>query len=41
MRKDFTWDHPTGVKFVDIPPKDMIKLKDFLMNVTQKASDSS
>lgn len=41
MRKDFTWDHPTGVKFVDIPPKDMIKLKDFLMNVTQKASDKS
>ena len=41
MRKDFTWDYPTGVRFVDIPPKDVIKLKDFLLSVTQKPSDTS
>jgi hypothetical protein len=41
MRKDFTWDYPTGVRFVDIPPKDMIKYKNFLMDFTQKPSDTT
>ena len=41
MRKDFTWDYPTGVRFVDIPPKDMIEYKNFLMNFTQKPLDTT
>jgi hypothetical protein len=33
MSKDFTWAYRTGVRFVDIPPKDMIKYKNFLMSL--------
>ena len=25
MKKDFTWDFPTGVRFVDISPNDIIR----------------
>jgi c-di-GMP-binding flagellar brake protein YcgR len=38
LKKDFTWDYRTGVRFVDIPPKDMIKFKNFLMSFIQKPS---
>jgi len=38
MRKDWTWDYQTGVRFVDICTEDMIVLKNFLNNVGQKTS---
>ena len=38
MRKDFTWDYRTGVRFVDVPPKDMTKFKNFLINSTEELS---
>jgi len=41
MRKDFTWDFPTGVRFVEIPPNDMIKFKNFLTSLTQRPSCTS
>ena len=41
MKKDFTWDFPTGVRIVDIPPNDMIKLKNFLTSFMQKTPDTS
>jgi hypothetical protein len=41
MRKDFTWDYPTGVRFVAIPPNDMMKFKNFLMSFMQETSGTS
>jgi len=41
LKKDFTWDYRTGVRFVDIPPNDMIKYKNFLMGFTQSPSYTS
>ena len=41
LKRDFTWDYRTGVRFVEIPPKDMIKYKHFLMSVTQDPSHAS
>jgi len=41
LKNDFTWDYRTGVRFVDIPPKDMIKLRNFLMGFAQEPSYSS
>ena len=38
LRKNWTWDYRTGVKFVDIPPEDMTKLKDLLVNIVKKRS---
>ncbi|MEW6376336.1 MAG: PilZ domain-containing protein [Thermodesulfobacteriota bacterium] len=38
MRKDWTWDYRTGVRFVDISPEDMTKLKNFLVSSIQKPS---
>jgi hypothetical protein len=38
LRKDWTWDYRTGVKFVDIPPEHMAKLKDLLVNIVKKRS---
>ena len=38
LRKDWTWDYRTGVKFVDIPPEHMAKLKDLLVNIAKKRS---
>ena len=38
LRKDWTWDYRTGVKFVDIPPEDMTKFKNFLINSTEELS---
>jgi len=36
LRKDWTWDYRTGVKFVDIPPEDMTKLKNYLVSTSKK-----
>jgi c-di-GMP-binding flagellar brake protein YcgR len=36
LRKDWTWDYRTGVKFVDIPPEHLAKLKSFLVGIRQK-----
>jgi hypothetical protein len=36
MRKDWTWDYRTGVRFVDASPEHMNELKKFLVNITQK-----
>jgi c-di-GMP-binding flagellar brake protein YcgR len=41
LKNDFTWDYRTGVRFVDIPPKDMIKFRKYLMSFAQKPSYSS
>ena len=36
LRKNWTWDYCTGVKFVDIPPEHKNELKKFLVNIGQK-----
>jgi len=36
MRKDWSWDYQTGVRFVDICTEDKTMLKDFLINLGQK-----
>jgi len=36
MRKDWSWDYQTGVRFVDICTEDTTLLKDFLGNLGQK-----
>jgi len=36
MRKDWSWDYETGVRFVDICAEDMTVLKNFLVNLEQK-----
>ena len=36
LRKDWTWDYRTGVKFVDVSPDHMTELKKFLVNIGQK-----
>ena len=36
MRKDWTWDYRTGVRFVGTSPEHMNELKKFLVNITQK-----
>jgi len=36
MRKDWSWDYQTGVRFVNICTEDMAVLKNFLINVEQK-----
>lgn len=33
LRKDWTWDYRTGVKFVDISPEDMTQLKNYLVSI--------
>lgn len=38
LNKDFTWDYRTGVRFVDVPPKDMIMYRNFLMSFTENPS---
>ena len=35
LRKDWTWDYRTGVRFEDISPKDKTVLKDFLIDLAQ------
>lgn len=41
MRKDWSWDYRTGVKFVDISPEEMTKFKSFLMSFPEKPSCTS
>jgi hypothetical protein len=41
LKRDFTWDYQTGVRFVDLPPKDMIKYKNFLKGFKQNPSYAS
>jgi len=36
MRKDWSWDYQTGVRFVDICTEDRTVLKNFLINLGQK-----
>jgi hypothetical protein len=36
MRKDWSWDYQTGVRFVDICTEDMAILKNFLTDLGQK-----
>lgn len=37
MRKDWSWDYQTGVRFVDICTEDTSVLRNFLGNLGQKA----
>ena len=36
LRKDWTWDYRTGVKFEDISSRDKAHLKSFLVNLEQE-----
>jgi c-di-GMP-binding flagellar brake protein YcgR len=36
LRRDWTWDYRTGVRFEDISPRDMTHLKNFLVNLEQE-----
>jgi hypothetical protein len=36
MRKDWSWDYQTGVRFVNVCTEDMTMLKDFLINLGQR-----
>ena len=36
LRKDWTWDYRTGVRFEDISSRDMMHLKNFLINLDQE-----
>lgn len=36
MRKDWTWDYRTGVRFVNVSPEHMSELKKFLVNIAPK-----
>ncbi len=38
MRKDWSWDYQTGVRFIDIDTEDKTVLKNFLVNIEQKTS---
>jgi len=41
LRKDWTWDYRTGVKFEDISPEDMTTLKNFLTSLAPKPLPAS
>jgi hypothetical protein len=41
LRKDWTWDYRTGVKFEDISPEDKTTLKSFLTSLAPKPSPTS
>ena len=36
LRKDWTWDYRTGVRFLEGSPEHVKKLKNFLVNIVQK-----
>ncbi len=36
LRKDWTWDYRTGVRFLDTSPEHMTKLKNFIVSVIEK-----
>ncbi len=37
LRKDWTWDYRTGVRFEDISRRDMTYFKNFLVNLEQES----
>ncbi|HUL36988.1 MAG TPA: PilZ domain-containing protein [Thermodesulfobacteriota bacterium] len=37
LRKDWTWDYRTGVKFINASPKHIHELKNFLSNIGRKS----
>jgi len=41
LKKDWTWDYRTGVRFEDISPENMTILKNFLMRPPQKPAYTS
>lgn len=41
LRKNWTWDYRTGVKFEDISTKDMTTYKNFLTDLAQKPPSAS
>jgi hypothetical protein len=41
LRKDWTWDYRTGVKFEDISPEDRTTLKNFLTSLASKPPSAS
>ena len=41
LRKDWTWDYRTGVKFEDISPGDRATLKNFLTSLAPKPAPAS
>jgi c-di-GMP-binding flagellar brake protein YcgR len=41
LRKDWTWDYRTGVKFVDVSPNHIRELKNFLLNIGRKPSHTA
>jgi c-di-GMP-binding flagellar brake protein YcgR len=41
LRKDWTWDYRTGVKFVDVSPKHIHELKNFLFTIGRKPSPTA
>jgi c-di-GMP-binding flagellar brake protein YcgR len=41
LRKDWAWDYRTGVKFVDVSPKHISELKNFLLNIGRKPSPTA
>jgi len=40
LKKDWTWDYRTGVRFIDASPEHMTKLKNFLVNIVHKTVHS-
>lgn len=41
LRRDWTWDYRTGVRFEDISPGDMTHLRNFLINLEQEPQYTS
>ncbi len=41
LRKDWTWDYRTGVRFIDASQEHMTKLKNFLTNIFHKKVPSA
>jgi c-di-GMP-binding flagellar brake protein YcgR len=41
LKKDWTWDYRTGVRFIDSSPEHTTKLKSFLVNVAHQAVHAS
>jgi len=41
VRKDLGWDYRTGVRFTNISPEDLTKLKKFVMSFQEKQSCDS
>ena len=36
LRKDWTWDYRTGVRFIDASPEHLAKLRDFLVSIVKR-----